>query len=175
MRCLFLSYGYYIVVVVQLLSSVWLFTTPWTAAQQAPLSSTISLSLLKFMSIESIMLFNHLTSATPFSFCLQSFPTSGSFPMSRLLAAGGQLWELQLQHQSFQWIFRDDFLWDWLVWSPCSPRDSQEYSPAPQFHGINTLVLSLLYGPALTSIHDQWKNHSFDYTDLCQKSDIFAF
>ena len=115
------------------------------------------------------------SSTAPFSFCLQSFPTSGSFPMSRLLAAGGQLWELQLQHQSFQWIFRDDFLWDWLVWSPCSPRDSQEYSPAPQFHGINTLVLSLLYGPALTSIHDHWKNHSFDYTDLCQKSDIFAF
>ena len=39
--------------------------------------------------------------------------------------------ELQLHHQSFQWIFRVDFLWDWLVWSPCSPRDSQESSPAP--------------------------------------------
>ena len=44
-----------------------------------------------------------------------------------------KVWELQLQHQSFQWIFRTDFLYDWLVWSPCSPRDSQESSPTPQF------------------------------------------
>ena len=57
------------------------------------------------------------------------------------------------------WI---DFFWDWLVLSPCSPRDSQETSPAPQFESINFLALSLLYGPSLTSIHDYWKNHSFD-------------
>ena len=44
--------------------------------------------------------------------------------------------EVQLQHQSFQWIFRIDFLWGWLVWSPCSPRDSQESPPAPQFKSI---------------------------------------
>jgi len=46
--------------------------------------------------------------------------------------------KLQLQHQSFQWIFRTDFLQDWLVWSPCSPRDSQEPSPTPQFKSINS-------------------------------------
>ena len=67
--------------------------------------------------------------------------------------------ECQLQHQSFQWIFRVDFLWDWLVWPPCCPRDSQEYSPAPQFESMNTLALSLLYGPILTSLHDYWKNY----------------
>ena len=50
--------------------------------------------------------------------------------------------ELQLQHQSFQWIFRVDFLWDWLVWSPCNSRDSQESSPA-QFANINSLALRL--------------------------------
>ena len=70
--------------------------------------------------------------------------------------------ELQPQHQSLEWIHRVDFLQDWLVWSPCSPRDSQESSPVPQFETINSLVLSLLYGPTLTSIHDHWKNHSFD-------------
>ena len=70
--------------------------------------------------------------------------------------------EFQLQHQSFQWIFRTDFFQDWLVWSPCSPRDSQEPSPTPQFKSINSSALSFLYGPALTSIHDYWKNHSFD-------------
>ena len=73
---------------------------------------------------------------------------------------------LELQLQSFQWIFRADFLWDWLVWSPCSPRDSQESSPGPQFKSIKSLVLSLLYSPVLTSEHDYWKNHSIDYTYL---------
>ena len=51
---------------------------------------------------------------------------------------------------------------DWLVWSPCSPRDSPASSPTPQFKSINSSALSLLYGPVLTSIHDCWKNHSFD-------------
>ena len=70
--------------------------------------------------------------------------------------------EFQLQQQSFKWIFRTDFLQDWLVGAPCSPRDSQESSPTPQFKSINSLVLSLLHSPTLTSIHDHWKNHSFD-------------
>ena len=59
--------------------------------------------------------------------------------------------ELQLQHQSFQCIFRTDFLYDGLVWSLCSPRDSEESSLAPQFKSINSSPLSFLYGPALTS------------------------
>ena len=50
--------------------------------------------------------------------------------------------ELQLQYQPFQWIFRTDFLWDWLVWSPSSPRDSQESFPAPQFKSTNYSALS---------------------------------
>ena len=51
---------------------------------------------------------------------------------------------------------------DGLVGSPCSPRDSQESSPTPQFKSVNSLVLSFLYSPTLTSIHDYWKNHSLD-------------
>ena len=70
--------------------------------------------------------------------------------------------ELQCQHQSFQWTPRTDLLQNRLVGSPCSPRDSQESSPTPQFKGINSLVFSFLYSPTLTSIHDYWKNHSFD-------------
>ena len=62
--------------------------------------------------------------------------------------------EFQLQHQSFQWTPRTDLLQDGLVGSPCSPRDSQESSPTPQFKGINSSVLSFLYSPNLTSIHD---------------------
>ena len=66
--------------------------------------------------------------------------------------------EFQLQHQSFQWTPRTDL----LVGSPCCPRDSQESSPTPQFKSINSLVLSFLYSPTLTSIHDYWKNRSLD-------------
>ena len=74
----------------------------------------------------------------------------------------GKVLELQLQHQSFQRIFRIDFLQDWLVWSPCSPRDSQKSSPTAQFKSISSSVLSLLHSPTLTSIHDHRKNHSLD-------------
>ena len=63
--------------------------------------------------------------------------------------------EFQLQHQSSQWIFKTDFLWDGLVGSPCSPRDSQESSPTPQFKSINSSALRFLYSPTLTSIHCQ--------------------
>ena len=65
--------------------------------------------------------------------------------------------EFQLHHQSFQWTPRTDLLLDGLVGSPCSPRDSQESSPTPQFKSINSLVLSFLYSPALTSTHDVFK------------------
>ena len=65
--------------------------------------------------------------------------------------------EFQLQHQSFQWTFRTDFLQEALVGSPHSPGDSQEFSPTSQLKSINSLVLSFLYGPTLTSIHDYWK------------------
>ena len=69
--------------------------------------------------------------------------------------------EFQL-HQFFQWIFRTDLLYDGLAGSPYSARDSQESSPTPQFKSINTSALSFLYSATLTSIHDHWKNHSFD-------------
>ena len=79
-----------VVAAVQALSRVSLFATPWTAPCQASLSSTISQSLLKFMSIELVMPSNHLILCHPFSFSLQSFPTSGSFPMSQFFTSGGQ-------------------------------------------------------------------------------------
>ena len=73
----------------------------------------------------------------------------------------------QFQHKSFQWILRTDFLYHGLVGSPCCLRDCQESSPTPQFKSINSLVLSFLYSPTLISIHDYWKNYSFDEMDLC--------
>ena len=103
----------------------------------------------------------HLTissSVIPFS-CLQSFPTSGSFQWVSSSHQVAKILEFQLEHQSFQWTPRTDFLYDGLVGSPCSPRDSQESSPTPQFKSINSSALSFLYSPAVTSIHDYWKNH----------------
>ena len=68
---------------------------------------------------------------TPFSSCLQSFPVLPSFPMSWLFASGSL--SIAASASSFRWIFRVDFLYDWLVWSSCCPRDSQESSPALLF------------------------------------------
>ena len=77
-------------VVVQLLSHIWLFVTPWTAARQASLSFTVSQSLFKLMSIKLVMPSNHLILCHLFSPCLQSFPASGSFPVSQLFTSGSQ-------------------------------------------------------------------------------------
>ena len=102
------------------------------------------------------------SSVVPFSSCPQSFPAWGSFQMSQLSTSGGQSTGVSASYQSYQWTPRTNLLQDGLVGSPCSPRDSQESSPTPQFKSINSSVLSFLYSPTLTSIHDHWKNHSLD-------------
>ena len=88
------------------------------------------------------------------SSCLQSFPASGSFLMNWLFVSGGQSTGASASASGLPMNIQVDFLQDWLVWSPCSPRDSQESSPEPQYKSINSLVLSFLYGPTLTSIQD---------------------
>ena len=100
-----------VVVVVQSLSHVWLFSSPLATARQASLSFTISWSLLKFMSIESVMLFNHLI------LCCPLLLLSSIFPSIRVLSSESALqirwskcWSFKLQHQPFQWLFRVDLL-----------------------------------------------------------------
>ena len=73
------------------------------------------------------------------------------------------------------WTTSMDGLQDGLVGSPCCPWDYQESSPTPQFKNINSLLLSFLYSPTLTSIRDNWKNHSFDQMDLCWQSNVSVF
>ena len=68
----------------------------------------------------------------------------------------------------------DSFPFRLTLWSLCCPRDSQESSPTPQIKSVNSSVLSFLYSPALTYIHDYWKNRRFDYTDLHHQSDVSA-
>ena len=103
------------------------------------------------------------SSVIPFSSCPQSLPASlpESFPMSQLFAWGGQSTGVSAL-ASFQRTPGTDLLQDGLVGPPCSPTDSQESSPTPQFKSINFSALSLLHSPTLTSIHDQWKTHSLD-------------
>ena len=129
--------------------TLWLFMIPWTAAHQAPLSSTVSWSLLKFMSIESAMHPTISSSVIPVSSRLQSFPASGPFLMSQIFASSGQSIRALASASILPMNIQD--------WSPCSPRDSEESSPTPLFESISSPVLSLLYGPTLTSVHDHRK------------------
>ena len=162
------------VVAVQLLSPVQLFTIPWTTALQASLSSTVSWSLLQFMSIESVMLSNHLILCRPLLSSV--LPTMRVFSNeSALPIRWPKYYSFSLSISPSNATLRIDFLWDWLVWSPCSPRDSQSFYPAPQFESISSLALSLFYGLALISVHDYWKKHCFDYTDICQQDDVSPF
>ena len=135
---------------------------PWTAACQASLSITNYQSLLKLMFIESVMPSNHFILCLPFSSHLQSFPTSGSFQMSQFFTSGGQSIGVSASASVLPMTIQDWFPLGWTGGSPCSPRDSQESSPTPQFKSINSSALSFLYSPTLTSIHHYWKNHSLD-------------
>ena len=81
---------------------------------------------------------------------------------STLLMRWPKYWSFSFGIICFQRNPRADLLQNGLVGSPCSPRDSKEYFPTPQFKSINSSVLSLLHSPTLTSIHDYWKNHSLD-------------
>ena len=103
---------------VQSFSRVQLFATQGTAARQASLSITNSQSLLKLMSIESVMPSNHLIFCHPLLLLPSIFPSMSVFSRVSSSHQVAKLLEFQLQHQSFQWLFRTDFLWDWLVWSP---------------------------------------------------------
>ena len=115
------------------------------------------------------------SSVSSFSSYLQSFSAVGSFPMNQLFTSGGQSIGVSASASVLPMNIQDWFPLGFMIWSPCSPRDSQESSPTPQFEIISSSALILLYSPTVTSVHDCQKNHSFDYTDLCWQSDVSAF
>ena len=121
--------------------------------------------------IDAILPSHPLSSPPPSAFSLSQH--QGLFKWVISLHQVAKVLELQLQHQSFQWIFRTDVLLHWLVGSPCSPRDSWESSPTTQFTSINSLVLSFLYGLTLTSIHDYWKIRTLNIWTFV--SNVYAF
>ena len=115
------------------------------------------------------------SSVTPFSSCPQPLTASGSFPLSQFFESGGQSIAALTSKSVLPMNIQGWFPLGLIGWSPCSPRDSQESSPAPQFESINSLALSLLYGSTLTSVHNYWKNHNCDCMGLSQQSDLSAF
>ena len=102
------------------------------------------------------------SSTTPFSFCLQSYPASRSFSVSQFFESGGQSIGVSASASVIPMNIQDWFPWEWTGWISLQSKDSQESSPTPHFKSINSLALSFLYKPALTFIHDYWKNHNFD-------------
>ena len=147
---------------VQSLSRVRLSVTPWTAARQASLSITNSWSLLRLTSIESVMPFDHLILCCPLLLLPSIFPNIRVFSNeSALCIRWPKYWRFSFsvspsnEHSGLISL-------DGLVRSPCSPRDSQESSPTPQFKSISSFALSFLHSPTVTCIRDLLKNHSFD-------------
>ena len=139
--------------VVQSVSRVQLFATPWTAACQTSLFVTISWSLLKFLSIESVMPSNHLILCHPL--LLPSV-----FPSIRVVSPSSEYSGLI--------SFRTDWL-DLLA----VQGTLKESSPPSQFEDISFLALSLFYCPAFISVCDNWKNHSFDYSGLITTCSLY--
>ena len=128
---------------VQSLSRVWLFVTPWTAAHQASVSITNSLVYSNSCPLSRWCHPTISSSVVSFSSCLQSFPGSGSFQMCQLFTSDSQSIGVSAS-------------------TTVLPMNTLESSPTPQFKSIHSSVLSFLYSPTLTSIHDHWKNHSLD-------------
>ena len=166
-----------IFVIVHLLSSVQLFETPWTAAHLASLSFTIYQSLLKLMSIESVMPSNHLILCHPLLLLPSIFPSI--LVVSKELTpyiSWSKYWSFSFsisppKEYSVLISFRIDFGFVCF----CFPRCSQEPSPTPQCKSISSSESRLHYGLTLTSIHNYWKNHIFQYKDFGQQSDVSAF
>ena len=165
-----------------------LLRVPWTA-RRSNQSIPKEISPLDGCSLEGLMLkfklqyFGHVMQST------NSFEKPHGW--ERLNAGGEREWERRMRwwmasptQWPWLWVSSRNWWWtgipgvlqsmgshrvgyDWsdlaaAVWSPCSPRDSQESSPTPQFKNINSLALSTLHSPTLASIHDRWKNHSLD-------------
>ena len=147
------------------------FGTPWTAALQASLSFTVSWSLLKLMSIESVMPSNHLILCLPLLLLPSVFPSFRVFSNeSALCIRLPKYWSFSFSiSPSNEYSGLISFRIDWFdllaVQGALKSLLQQHNSKS-----INSLALCLLCGSTFIPIHDYWKNHSFHYTDLCWQS-----
>ena len=153
--------------VVQLLSHTWLLATTWTAACQASLSFTVSLSLHKLMSIELVISPNHLILCHPLLLLSLISPSIRLFSNESVLRIRWPKdWSFSFsispsKEYSGLISFRIDCFY-FISFISLLSKALSESSPAQQFKSTNSLVLSLLHSPTMTSIHDHRKNHSLD-------------
>ena len=145
-----------------------LFATPWTMASHSSLSFTTSQSLLKLMSIELVMPSKHLVLCHPLLLLLPSV-----FPSIRVFSIKSALHIRWPKSWSFSFSISPSNEYSglislgWTCWIYLQSEGLSRVFSTTQFKSIDSSVFSFLYGPTLTSIHDYWKNYSFDYTDLC--------
>ena len=116
-----------------------------------------------------------LSSVAPFSFCAQTFPASVSFPVIQFFTSGGQSTRVSALASVLLMNIQDWFPLELTGLISLLSKGLSRVFSNTTVRILNSSVLSLLYGLALTSIHDYWKNHSFDYPDLCQQSNVSAF
>ena len=149
---------------VQSLSHVHLFATPWTAAHQASPSINNSWSLLKLMSIKSVMPSNHLILCHPFLLPPAIFPSIKVFPNESVLhIRWPKYWNFSFNiSPSNEYSGLISFRMDWS--DLLAVQGTLKSPPTPQFKSINSLALSLLHSPTLTSTRDYWKNHQFSHS-----------
>ena len=148
---------------VQLLSRVAqsLFATPWTAECQASLSITNSRSLLKLMSIMSVLASNHLILCRPL-LPPSIFPSIRVFPMSQLFLSDSQSIRVSASASVLPMNTQDWSPLGWTGWISLQSKGLSRVFSHTQFKSINSSALSFLYSPALTSTHDYWKKQSLD-------------
>ena len=140
------------------------------------LSITSSRSLLKLMSIESVMPSNHLILCCPLLLLPSIFSQIRVFSNESVLRIRWpKYWSFSFNiSPSNEYSGLVSFRMDWLDLLAVHGT-LKESSPTPQFKSINSSALGFLYSPTLTSVHDYWRNHSLDKVDFCQQSNISAF
>ena len=161
---------------VQLLSCVWLFVTPWTVACQASLSTINSQSLLRLMFIELVMPSNHLILCCPLLLLPSVFRIIRVFSSESVLhIRWPKYWSFSFSiSASNEYSGLISFRMDWLDLLAVQGTLKSLF----QLHSSKASILgcsAFFYVPAVTPIHDYWKNHSFDHTDLCWQSNVSAF
>ena len=158
-----------------LLTILQLFATPWTAAHQASLFLTLSWSLLKLMFIDLVIPSNHLIFYSPLLLLPWIFPrVRVFFNELDLCIRWPKYWSFSFSiSPSNQYSGLMSFRIDWFDLLPAKGLSRVFSSTTIRRH--QSFRLSLFYSSALTSLHDYWKNHSFDYTDLCLKNNVSTF
>ena len=149
---------------------------PMDCSTPGSLSITTSWSLLKPMPIESLMPPNHLSLSHPLLLLPSVFPSIRVFSSESVLRIRWpKNWSFSFNiSPSSEYSGMISFRIDWFNVLAVKGL-SRESSPTPQIKSISSLVLSFLYGPILTSIHDYWKNHNFNYMDICQQSKVSLY